>query len=247
MVICLLGKGCCACNILCEMVSYGKGGNAMSIPFQELAKFPLFTGIRPEDLPAMLHCLGSFQKCYRKEEMILLESNEIRNVGLILEGTVHMIKEDAEGYKTLLVSMGTGEVFGESFSCGSNPDARVSFLAAAPSIVLFLPFHRVIHSCKMTCTFHHRLIENMVRLIGDKNVQLMNKIEVISKKTLREKILAYLRHQAAEQGATRFTIPLGRLELADYLCADRSALTRELAAMKRDGLIDYEKNNFLLI
>ena len=87
----------------------------------------------------------------------------------------------------------------------------------------------------------------MVRLIGDKNVQLMQKIEVISKKTLREKIWAYLQNQSLEQHSKTFTIPLGRLELAEYLCADRSALTRELSYMKRDGLIRYEKNQFQLL
>lgn len=99
----------------------------------------------------------------------------------------------------------------------------------------------------MTCTFHHRLIENMVQLIGDKNVQLMQKIEVISKKTLREKIMAYLQNQSIEQHSKSFTIPLGRLELAAYLCADRSALTRELSCMQKDGLIWYSKNTFKLL
>ena len=99
----------------------------------------------------------------------------------------------------------------------------------------------------MTCTFHHRLIENMVRMIGDKNVQLMRKIEIISKKTLREKALAYLRLQAEAQQSQRITVPLGRVELADYLCANRSALTRELAAMKQDGILDYDKNTFVLL
>ena len=195
----------------------------------------------------MLSCLGSFQRKYQKDEIILLESNEVRSVGIILYGTVHMVKEDSEGHQTLLVAMKEGELFGESFSCGSHLDARVSFLAATSCTVLFLPFYKIIHSCKMSCAFHHRLIENMVRLIGDKNVQLMQKIEVISKKTLREKILAYLQNQSLEQHSKNFTIPLGRLELADYLCADRSALTRELSNMKRDGLIWYEKNHFQIM
>lgn len=219
----------------------------MQLDFKQLALLPLFTGIREEDLPAMLNCLGSFQKNYQKDEIILSESNEVRSVGILLSGIVHMIKEDADGYQTLLVTMKKGELFGESFSCGSHLDARVSFFAAAPCSVLFLPFYKVIHSCKMTCTFHHRLIENMVRLISDKNVQLMQKIEVISKKTLREKIMAYLQNQSLEQNRRHFTIPLGRLELAEYLCADRSALTRELSNMKKDGLIWYEKNNFKLL
>ena len=193
------------------------------------------------------NCLGSFQKNYQKDEIILLESNEVRSVGIILSGIVHMVKEDSEGYQTLLVAMKDGELFGESFSCGSHLDAHVSFFAAAPCTVLFLPFHKIIHSCKMSCTFHHRLIENMVQLIGDKNVQLMHKIEVISKKTLREKILTYLQQQALDQDSRQFTIPLSRLELAKYLCADRSALTRELSYMQKDGLISYEKNTFQLL
>ena len=219
----------------------------MQLDFQHLALLPLFTGICEEDLPAMLSCLGSFQKDYQKDEIILLESNEVTNIGIIISGIVHMIKEDGEGYKTLLVTMKDGELFGESFSCGSHLDAYVSFLAAAPCTVLFLPFYKIIHSCKMSCTFHHRLIENMVRLIGDKNVQLMHKIEVISKKTLREKIMAYLQYQATAQNSRYFTIPLGRLELAEYLCADRSALTRELSCMQKEGLISYEKNTFKLL
>ena len=205
----------------------------MQLNFKQLASLPIFNGICEEDLPAMLNCLGSFQKNYQKDEIILLESNEVRSVGIILSGIVHMVKEDSEGYQTLLVAMKDGELFGESFSCGSHLNAHVSFFAAAPCTVLFLPFHKIIHSCKMSCTFHHRLIENMVQLIGDKNVQLMHKIEVISKKTLRD--------------SRQFTIPLSRLELAKYLCADRSALTRELSYMKKDGLISYEKNTFQLL
>ena len=219
----------------------------MPLDLQQLAQYPLFAGIREMDLPAMLSCMGSFQKSYRKDEVILLESNEVRNVGVILSGVVHMVKEDIEGSQTLLVAMKSGELFGESFSCGSHLNARVSFLAAAPCVVLFLPFYKIIHSCKLSCTFHHRLIENMLRLIGDKNVQLMQKIDIISRRTLREKILAYLHLQAAQQHSRQFTVPLGRLALAEYLCADRSALTRELAAMQHDGLIRYEKNHFELL
>lgn len=219
----------------------------MQLNVHQLIQLPLFTGIRKEDLPAMLTCLGNFQKHYKKGEIILLESNQVRSVGIILSGSVHMIKEDAEGHHTLLVTMKEGEVFGESFSCGSQLDAWVSFMAAASCDILFLPFYKVIHSCKMTCTFHHRLIENMVRLIGDKNVQLMHKIDVISRKTLREKILTYLQQESMRQNSRQFTIPFGRQELAEYLCADRSALTRELSSMQKDGLIFYDKNTFKLL
>lgn len=160
----------------------------MELDFKQLSQLPLFIGICEEELAAMLKCMGSYQKNYKKDEIIFLESNEVRNVGIILSGIVHMIKEDSDGHHTLLVTIKAGELFGESFSCGSHLDSCVSFFAAVPCTVLFLPFYKVIHSCKMSCTFHHRLIENMVRLIGDKNVLLMQKIEIISKKRSAEKL-----------------------------------------------------------
>ena len=117
----------------------------MDLDYQKLALLPLFTGIQEEDFPAMLAYLGSFQKKYKRNEIIFFESNEIRNVGIILSGTVHMIKNDAEGYQTLLVTMKTGDLFGESFSCGSHLNAHVSFIATTPCIILFLPFYKIIH------------------------------------------------------------------------------------------------------
>lgn len=87
----------------------------------------------------------------------------------------------------------------------------------------------------------------MVHIIASKNRDLMRKVEIISKKTLREKILAYLSIQAQLQKSRYFEIPLGRVELAEYLCADRSAVTRELAKMKEHGLIDYDKNCFRIL
>ena len=110
------------------------------------------------------------------------------------------------------------------------------------NIIITIPTR--VNSCTNTCVFHHRLIENMVRVIAAKNLELMRKVEVVSKKNLREKILAYLSLQAQLNESRYFEIPLGRIELADYLCADRSALTRELSKMRDEGLIDYDKNMF---
>ncbi|MDO4280892.1 MAG: Crp/Fnr family transcriptional regulator [Peptococcaceae bacterium] len=219
----------------------------MSVKAEQLKTLPIFYGIDEQDLPTMLHCLGSFERTYQKNEMIFLENDDIRNVGILLSGKVHMVKEDAHGHSTLLVSMSRGELFGESFACGTMTDSKVCFIAAEPCHILFLPFHKVLHTCRLTCNFHHRLIENMVTLISEKNVQLMVKMDIISRKNLQEKILAYLYTQAPNPPHQPFTIPLGRIALADYLCADRSALTRALAQMKKEGLIDYEKNTFRLL
>lgn len=213
----------------------------------ELQQMPMFHGIDKKDTESILNCLGAYIKDYKKEQYIFLCEDNVDAVGIILEGKVHMIREDLWGNKTLLVSMIKGDLFGETFACGVNRNATVSFLAATDSKIIFLPFSHVMYSCSMACKFHHRLIENMVTLIAAKNVALMDKVDIISKKTLREKIYTYLLQEAGKQNSTYFDISLGRVQLAEYLCADRSALTRELNMMQEEGLIDYEKNSFHIL
>lgn len=158
-----------------------------------------------------------------------------------------MVSEDIWGNKTILVFMHKGELFGETFACGSSTASIVSFFAAENVRALYLPFDKIMHSCSKNCAFHQRLLENVLTMIANKNIQLMQKVEIISKRTLREKLLTYFSLQAQLQGKKQIELPVGRIGLADYLCADRSALTRELSRMKNDGLIDFNKNSFTLL
>ena len=208
---------------------------------------PLFHGIKPEDLKPMLSCIGYHIGTFKKGDIVAFEEENIRHIGIIISGAVDMVKEDLWGNKTMLVRMRKDELFGETFACGEDNMSVVTFVVSEDSKILFLPFDRVMHSCTMACVFHHRLIENMVHIIANKNRDLMRKVEVVSKRTIRERLLAYLSIQAQIQESRYFEIPLGRVELAEYLCVDRSALTRELAKMKDDGLIDYDKNCFRIL
>ncbi len=207
----------------------------------------LFRGIPKEDMEHLLGCLGVYEKHYKKSQFIMLQEESLKSVGFILKGRVHMVKEDLWGNSTILAVMKEKEIFGEAFVCGSSAVTTVACQAAEDSTILFLPFHKITHTCSHVCGFHQKLIENMVTLIADKNVQLMEKIEITSKKTIREKIAVYLTNQSLQADSRYFTFPLGRIELAEYLCTDRSALTRELNNMKEQGLIDYERNTFRLL
>lgn len=213
---------------------------------KDLQKCQLFEHIKEDDLQTMLQCIGYNIATFQKGDFIFMEQEQVSNIGIIISGTVDMIKEDVWGHKTTMLRMTCPEVFGETFSCSMDPTSTVSFTAASESTIMFLPFNKVMHSCSMVCRFHHRMIENMVKLIAEKNKELMTKMEIISKKTLREKLMAYLSTQAQLHGTRYFEIPLNRSELAEYLCADRSAMTRELFKMKEQGLIDFDKNVFRL-
>lgn len=208
---------------------------------------PLLDHIALEDRATMLSCIGYHIGAFQKGEIVAFDDEYIKHIGIILCGNVDMIKEDLWGNKTMLVRMRKDELFGETFACGDDTLSVVTFIASENSKILFLPFNRVMHSCTMACAFHHQLIENMVRIIANKNRDLMYKVEVVSKRTIRERLLAYLAIQAQRQESRSVEIPLGRVELAEYLCVDRSALTRELQKMKEDGLIDYTKNHFRIL
>lgn len=207
----------------------------------------LFEGISVEDRRAVLGCVGYRVKTFPKGSFVALEAENINHIGIILSGTVDMVKEDLWGNRTMLLRMKRNEVFGETFACGAERASSVHFLVSQTAEILFMPFQRIMHSCTMSCEFHHRLSGNMVGIMANKNRELMRKVEVVTKRTTREKLLAYLSIQGQIQGSSTFEIPLSRVELAEYLCVDRSAMTRELMKMKQDGLIDYEKNSFTML
>ena len=208
---------------------------------------PLFKGISPNDREAMLGCIGYHIGDYKRGEIVVFEEENVKHIGILLSGAVDMIKEDLWGNKTMLIRVRRDEMFGETFACGEDKQSMVTCTVSEDAKIIFLPFDRVMHSCTMACRFHHQLIENMVRVIANKNRDLMRKVEVVSKRSIREKLLAYLSIQAQIQQSRYFEIPLGRVELAEYLCVDRSALTRELAKMKEERLIDYDKNCFRML
>lgn len=208
---------------------------------------PLFNGINKSELSPMLKCLGAYKKSFEKGTYIFMEDDQIQNIGVVLSGTIHMVKEDVWGNKALITSITEGKIFGETYVCSSSLASTVSFYSISNCNVLFLPFQRIIKTCSNSCVYHHKLIENMMILIAEKNLKLIEKIDITSKKSIREKILTYLSNQTQKNEEKQIIIPLGRIELADYLCVNRSALTRELSKMKDEGLIDYDKNTFYLI
>ncbi len=214
----------------------------------QLYELPFFEGIRTEHLPSLLACLKGHEKSYKKGELIYLEEDEIKNVGIVLEGTVLMQKEDLWGNQTLLAYMNAGELFGETFAVRKEEKQSYgTFEAATDCRILFMSFHHILHTCQNACNFHQRVIVNMMMLVTQKNVKLMEKIEITSKGSLRDKLLTYLSIQSQKQGSNQVQIGINRTQLADYLDSNRSAMTRELSLMKSEGIIDFDKNSFTIL
>jgi CRP-like cAMP-binding protein len=211
-----------------------------------LMKCPLFTGIEPGKLNMLLPCLSANIKEYTKSSLVAKAGEKPEDVGIILSGNIHILREDYWGGRQIISSLAPGDLFGESFLYAGVRVLPVSVRANEDSEVLFINGDRLIRSCPNSCDFHAGLISNMMKLIAGKNVALTRKIGHITRRGLREKVLSYLSEQAVLRGENSFEIPFNRQELADYLSVDRSALSGELSRMQEEGLISYRKNGFTM-
>ncbi|MCL2856666.1 MAG: Crp/Fnr family transcriptional regulator [Oscillospiraceae bacterium] len=209
----------------------------------EIAKInPLFQGIALVDFEHMLNCLSTRTAMYRKGDMILLSGGCVNFVGLILSGSVKIIREDVSGNATILAKLTVSEIFGEVFACAEILHSTVTVQAVEDTEVLFIDYSRIIMSCTSACNFHTQLIKNMLKLVARKNIMLNQKLEILSKRTTRDKLLCFFDFQRG--AAKEFTVPFNREEMASYLCVDRSAMSNELCKMRDDGLLKFNRNQF---
>ena len=215
--------------------------------FVLLSHTPLFAGVAPQELEAMLACLDTECRRYGKGEAVLRTGESIRSMGIVLSGSVLIEKTDLWGNTTVLDSVGPGQIFAETYACTPQEPLMVDVVAAESAEVLFVQVARVLETCPNSCAHHHTLIRNLLALSAQKNLLLSRKIFHTAPKTIRARLLSYLSDQAIRCGRRSFTIPFNRQQLADYLNVERSALSNELSKMQQDGLIETERNYFRLL
>ena len=206
----------------------------------------IFDNIAQENREAMLKCINAYTKEFTKGDFVLSSEDSPMLMGVLQRGSVHMVTEDMWGSRSLLCMLEPGDLMGETFACAREENYTIGYQAVSDCQVLFMDFGRVMHTCDMMCAFHHRLIENMVKMLAAKNLEFIKKIDVMSKMHMREKILTLLSQYAAAAGSQTFVMPMGRVRMAEYLCVDRSAMSRELAKMAEEGLIEFERSRFTI-
>ncbi len=211
-----------------------------------LLKMPLFQGIGPKEMEGLLNCLSGHNRKYGKNETIFWAGDTAKYMGVVLDGNVRVSREDLLGNRTILGEFGPGELFAETFALARVEALPVTVMATQDSEVLLIEGWRLTVTCAHNCGFHTRLIENMMAILAEKNVRLNEKMEVLIKRSTREKLLAYLSGQARKAGSLQFAIPFNRQELADYLCVDRSAMSNELSKLQKEGMLTCARNSFTL-
>ncbi len=215
--------------------------------YPTLMNCPLFINIKENEYQGLLSCINSYIKSYHSNEYVFFSGSEINYVGIVLSGSVEIIKENLAGSRHILDFLGPSNIFGEGIVCTNKRISSVTVRVKDDSKILFIPYERIIKTCSNSCAFHLQLIKNMMMLLGEKNDVLNHKIELLMLKGMREKLATYLLNESKKQNSLTFQVIPNRNELAEYLNVSRPSMCRELARMKVEGILDYYQNSFKII
>lgn len=206
----------------------------------------LFFGLSEEEISSLLSCLNANLKHFKKGEYVFSQGERLGDVTILVEGSLHIQKDDYWGNRSILGQVAPGEMFGESYVAPQSTPLLHDVIATEDSAVMFFDVKRILTTCSSACRFHTLVVQNMFFAISEKNRALVQKIGHMSKRTTREKLLSYLSEQAKKQQSAQFTIPFNRQQLADFLSVDRSAMSGELCKLRDEGLLSFKKNQFTL-
>lgn len=219
----------------------------MQAYFGILQNCPLFSGMAQTEIQTALECLQAKTVRFQKNEPIFTEGTSAKRIGIVLSGTVQIVRVDYFGNRSIAASVGPAELFGESFACAGVQSIPVDAVAAADTAVLLLDFENLLAPKGVSCAFHQKLIYNLLKITASKNLLFLRKLEITSKRTTREKLMTYLHLEAKRAHNSRFEIPYDRQALADYLEVDRSGLSAEIGKLRKEGVLTCTRNRFELL
>ena len=213
---------------------------------EELKNSPLFQDIGYENYRQMLACFQAVPKSYRPEEVIYDFSDPSGSVGVVERGEASLIRIDEEGVATVLEELGPGGVFGKSLAFSTSGRDSLQVICRTACEVVFIDYPHILKRCERACTHHSLLVQNMLRLISDKAQALSERVDVLSRRSIREKLLCYFHQLAEKAGSSTFQLPFSLSMLADYIATDRSAMMREMKRLKEEGVLRSEGRRITL-
>lgn len=207
----------------------------------------LFMGMDESAIEEMLLCLSARTQTFGRNETILRSGEQVSSVGMVLSGLAFVEREDFWGNRSIFSEISPGMIFAETYACLSQVPIETSVIASEETTVMFLNVRKILTICTSACSFHSRLIQNLLTTLAQKNMTLTRKIQHISLKTIRDRLLSYLSFESFKAGSSVFEIPFNRQQLADYLSVDRSALSSEISKLQQEGILSCDKNKFKIL
>ena len=206
----------------------------------------LFHGMSEGEADEALAFLHAEEKQYRKGQRILRAGQTTSRMGLILEGSVSIESNDLWGNRNILSLVELGQFFAETYALLKAEPMLVDVTANEKSSILFLDIGSL-RDIASPALWQVRIISNLLTISSQKNLHLSGRSFHTAPKSIRGRVMSYLNTVALQKRSVSFDIPFDRQQLADYLNVERSALSKELGKMQKDGMIETRKNHFTII
>lgn len=200
-----------------------------------MGKTNIFNRIDKQDVKKMLNCFEYRQIMYKKERTIFSNIGNSNILGIIISGKVELIRYDYDGSRTIIDNLEEQDIFGKIFSASVSNE--ITAVALTDCEIILIDYSKAINKCKKNCPYHTQFISNMLDMITEKVILMNERIEILTRRSTREKLMSYFKLLAKKKATRSFTIPFSYTDLADYLSIDRSAMSRELKYLKEDGFI----------
>lgn len=213
--------------------------------YAEFMGFPIFKNLSIQALPHVFQCLEASIKTYEKGEIIYRYHDEVEYAGVVMEGTVKATTINADGSEHNIRFFEKGVLFAEAFACVPHEKITLQVVAQKKCSILFLKLSKLTCKKAVACPYASQVTANVLGIIAQKNIFQVKKLHILNQKKIRDKLLSFLRDFEIHQDV--ITLPFNRQELADYMGVDRSALSREMSKMQREGIFKFCKNKVSIL
>ena len=197
----------------------------------------LFEGVDEQSCRNMLVCFGAYERRFTAGQTILSCGEQQDMIGVLLSGSAELLRLHADGNRTVLETMDEGSVCGEELAFTGFCDGSAAIACREDCRVLFMRYDQITKRCENACACHSQVVSNLFRLLSRKSLHLSQRVEVLSCRSIREKLLCFFSQQAELSGSRSFPMPFSLSTLADYISADRSAMMREMRRLREEGVI----------
>lgn len=209
-----------------------------------IVRSPLFSGMDDGTLCGALDILNGKAAEYARGDFLHSAFTAMDRFGLVLRGNVQACADDIEGNRMIMADVQSGCTFGESLCFLKIEDSPVYIYAPESCTVLWLETGKLYKSQEPVVS---ELQRRFTAVLAARTLVMNGRIQILSKLKLRDKLITYFSELSSSSGSNTFNIPFNREDMAAYIGTERSALSRELSAMKKEGIIDYYKNTFRLL
>lgn len=192
------------------------------------------------------NCVKIQKKAFTKGQIITTYIEKRKQICILISGTADLIRYDLKGNKDIIETFRSNDIFGEAFY-PVNTNNELFVQATQNCEVLSFLYNDIHVKCRMNCRFHTTLVSNILDLAIKRTVHQNTRIEILSKRTIREKLLSYFSVLSSKNFSKNITLPYSLTNLADYLSVDRSAMMREIKTLIDDGIIEKKGNKIKLL